>query len=392
MRVLIASGGTGGHIFPAISVVKEIRRRRPDTQFLFMGSTNEALKAFRFPACGARGGASRVVPLPAVGMPRTISMGLAPFAFRLLVSFDHSLRRVARFQPHLAVGFGNFGSVAPLLAAKARGIPVAIHEANAVPGRANLLLSRFSDKVLVNFPRAARYFPNGCADVVGMPLRTEFMEARDRLGALAKLNLSGTEFTLLVAGGSQGAEALNREVCSLLPTLQGIADNIQLIHLTGRSDYSWVRACYDRSSLRSYVVPFEPRMKILYDAADLIVARAGASTIAEIVQVGKPAILVPFPYATARHQDRNARCLEENNGAVVLRQRMSTSGRASIPGLLEKVTELIRDSRRLREMSANNCRLANGSAACKIVDVLFKIARPEAVVLRGIGRRVAVPA
>jgi len=387
MRLLIASGGTGGHIFPAISVAKEIRRRRPETQFLFMGSTNGGLKGRRL----AEGAC--VVPLPAVGMPRRVSVGFASFAVRLLASFEQSVRQVARFQPHAAIGFGNFGSVAPLLAAKTRGVPVVIHEANAIPGKANLLLSRFSDKVLVNFPRAARHFPNGNVVVVGMPVRKEFKETRDRLGALVRLKLSGTEFTLLVAGGSQGAQALNKEICSLLPTLERMSHKIQIIHLAGKRDYSWVKACYDRASLRSYVAAFEPRMKLLYDAADLVIARAGASTIAEIVETGKPAILVPFPYATAQHQEENARYLEQNNGAILLKQRLSPSGRGSlVPGLLEKLTGLIEDSRRLQEMADSNRRAANGSASVKIADVLFKVARPEAAVVHNIGRRVAVPA
>lgn len=388
MRVLIASGGTGGHIFPAVSVAREIQERDSNTHVLFMGSVNRSLDGL------AVADAVRVVPLPAVGMPRRVSVGLAPFAFRLLVSFDHAIRRIASFRPQVAVGFGNFGSVAPLLAAKSRGIPIVIHEANAIPGKANLLLSRFSDKVLVNFPQTVRHFTNGNGHVeaVGMPVRREFLEERDRLGALAKLNLSGTEFTLLVAGGSQGAQALNRDICRLLPKLQRMPRRVQIIHLTGKGDYSWVRACYDRSPLRSYVVPFEPRMKVLYDAADLIVSRAGASTMAEIIRVGKPAILVPFPYATDRHQEENARCLEENNGAVVLKQRLFRSGQGGIPGLLGKLTELIDNRERLHWMGSSNRRLANGSAAAKIADILFEMSRPETVVIRRVRQRVPVPA
>ncbi len=399
MRVLIASAGTGGHIFPAIAVAEEIRSRKPDTQLLFMGARNKSLEGPRF-----RDGL-RFAPVPTVGMPRKPSLDWAPFAFRLLVSFDQSLRRIASFRPHVAIGFGNCSTLAPLLAAKACGTPVAIHEANVIPGKANLLLSRLSDKVLVSFPRTARHFRGhvrdippcrgaGGAEVVGMPLRKEFTQRRNRLGALADIKLSGTEFTLLVAGGSQGARALNREVCNSLPRLQQMSPKIQIIHLTGKSDYPWVTACYARSSLRSHVAAFEPRMKRLYDAADLVVSRAGASTIAEIVRTGKPAILVPFPYATQQHQAENARLLEENNGAIVLTQRSSSSGESPlVPGLLEKVMELARDSHRLREMADSNRRLSNGSAARNIVDVLFKIARPQEAVARNrINRPVPVPA
>jgi UDP-N-acetylglucosamine--N-acetylmuramyl-(pentapeptide) pyrophosphoryl-undecaprenol N-acetylglucosamine transferase len=323
-----------------------------------------------------------------------VSTALASFAFRLFVSYDHAVRRIVSFRPHVAVGFGNFGSVAPLLAAKSRGIPVVIHEANAVPGKANLLLSRFSDRVLVNFPRTARHFVrgNGNLKAVGMPVREEFIGERNRLGALAKLNLSGTDFTLLVAGGSQGAQALNKEFCRLLPNLQRMSDRIQVIHLTGRSDYLWVRACYDQSALRSYVVPFETRMKLLYDAADLMVSRAGASTIAEIIQTGKPAVLVPFPHATDGHQTQNAECLKEKGGAVVLKQTSSRTGQASVPGLFEEIAGLIANGRRLREMSENSRRLVNGCAASKIADVLFEVTHPHAAVFHDVRQRVAVPA
>jgi len=375
MRVLMATGGTGGHIFPAISVAEEIKRRRPETQFLFIGSRNKAVKELPF----VRG--AHVANIPALGMPRKVSVHLAPFAFQMLVGLDHSLRRVASFRPHVALGFGNFSSFAPLLAAKVRGVPVVIHEANAIPGRANLLLSRVSHRVLVNFPVAGRHFPNGNVQVVGMPLRKEFAQPRNRLGALAELKLSGTRFTLLVIGGSQGAHALNSQVCSLLPILERMSDKIQLIHLTGRSDYPWVRACHERSSLRSCVIVFEHRMKMLYDAADLVVARAGASTIAEIIHTGKPAVLVPFPHAASRHQEENAGYLRANNGAVVLTERPSSSGREPlVPGLLETITQLVGDPRRLQEMADATRRLANGPAAPRIVDVLFEIARPETAV------------
>lgn len=393
MRVLIVSGGTGGHIFPALSVAEEIEARQPDARFLFVGSMNRGLKGVPLSR------AARFVPLPVVGVPRTVSSELASVSFRFMASFDRCLRRIASFGPQVAVGFGNFGSIAPLLAAKFRHVPVAIHEANAIPGRANLFLSRFSDRVMVSFPRTVGLFPNGSAEVVGMPVRKEFTKARNRLGALANLKLSGTEFTLLVAGGSQGARTLNREVCRLLPLLQRLPQRIQLIHLTGKEDYSWVKACYERSSppgdrggRRWYVAAFEPRMKMLYDAADLILARAGASTVAEIIETGTPAILVPFPHATAHHQDENAGYLEKNNGAVVLKQRSSPPGRPIIPGLVETLRELIGDRERLREMAQNNRRLADGCAAGKIVDVLFEIARGEEVAVPRMGQRVTVRA
>jgi UDP-N-acetylglucosamine--N-acetylmuramyl-(pentapeptide) pyrophosphoryl-undecaprenol N-acetylglucosamine transferase len=386
MRVLIASGGTGGHIFPAIAVAEEIKTRRPDAQFLFIGARKQALENFCF--CRDAG----AVHLPAVGMPRKVSVEFASFALRLLASFDLSLRRVASFRPHAVLGFGNFGSVGPLLAARVRGVPIVIHEANAIPGKANLLLSRLSDKVLVHFPRAARHFPNGNVEVVGMPVRKEFRQRRDRLGALAQLKLSGTKITLLVVGGSQGARALNIEVCNTIQRLQKRSASVQVIHLTGKSDYSRVTRCYEDSPLQAYVAPFDSRMKLLYDAADFVVARAGASTIAEIIQTGKPAILVPFPYAASQHQDENARWLQEKGGAIVLKQRLTPSGRPGIPGFQGTLCQLIEDKQRLRGMADSNGRLANGSAAQRIAEVLFRIARPEVAVYRDIGPRSAVAA
>jgi len=386
MRVLIASGGTGGHIFPAIAVAEEIKRRQPDAQFLFIGARKQALEKFCFYRDAG------VVRLPAVGMPRKVSVDFASFALRMLASFDLSLRRVASFRPHVVLGFGNFGSVGPLLAAKIRGVPMAIHEANAIPGKANLLLSRLSNKVLVHFPRAAHHFPNGNVEVVGMPVRKEFKQKRERLGALAQIRLSGTKITLLVVGGSQGARALNIEVCNAIPILQKMSSRVQVIHLTGKSDYSWVRRYYENSPVQAYVAPFDSRMKLLYDGADLVLARAGASTVAEIIQTGKPAILVPFPYAASQHQDENARFLQENGGAVVLKQRLTSSSGPSVPGLGEKLCELIEDRQRLREMADSNRRLANGSAAQRIADLLFQIARPEVAVYRHVGRQAAVAA
>ncbi len=386
MKVLIASGGTGGHVFPAAAVAEEVKRRRPDARFLFIGARKRTLEELDFSVDAG------VVHLPAVGMPRRVSVEFATFALKMVASFDLSLRQVASFRPHVALGFGNFGSVGPLLAARIRGVPIAIHEANAIPGKANLLLSRFSDSVLVHFPRAARHFPNGDVEVVGMPVREQFKQRRDRLGALAQINLSGTKFTLLVVGGSQGARALNIEVCNTIPILDRISSRVQVIHLTGKSDYAWVRQRYENSTLQAWVVPFDPRMKMLYDAADLVVARAGASTIAEIVQTGRPALLVPFPYATCQHQDKNASYLQEAGGAVVLRQSPGASGQPSIPGFRETLLGLIEDRRRRWAMADSNRELSGDCAARKIADALFRIASPEIAVYRDTQRRAAVAA
>ncbi len=377
--MLIATGATGGHFYPAISVAEEIRNRRPEAEFLFVGTP---VRAEGTRACEASPllRDACVVHLPAVGMPRRVSVALVPFAFGLLRSFGRSLRWVAGFRPHVAIGFGNFGSFAPLVAAKSLGVPIAIHEANAIPGKANLRLSKLSDAVFVHFPCAARCFPGRRVEVVGMPVRKEFTQPRNRPGALAQLKLSSTKFTLLVVGGSQGARALNLEICNAIGSLQQNADRVQIIHLTGKSDYRWVKRRYESSSLQVHVASFDSRMKLLYDAADLVLARAGASTVAELIHTGRPAILVPFPHATARHQDENARYLENNGGAVVLNQQSESSGQPAIPGLRETLLELLENRDRLEQMAENSRRLFNGSAASKVADALLRIARPEAVV------------
>lgn len=369
MRVLIASGGTGGHVFPALAVAEQIRQHKPDARFVFLGARKLAIEELCF------GDDSRVIRLPAVGMPRKISVDCASFALRMLASFDVSLRAVMTFCPQVAIGFGNFSSVAPLAAARLRGIPVVLHEANAIPGKANRLLSRLSSAVLVNFPAAAAHFPNANVETVGMPLRKEFMQPRDRLGALANIpNFCSTILTLMVVGGSQGARALNREICNALVILKKRSFKVQVIHLTGAADYPWVRRRYDALPFPAYVAAFEPRMKPLYDAADLVVARSGASTLAEITHTGKPAILVPFPYAVSGHQEENARYLEAKGGAVVLRQQISSRGQATIPGLSETLCELIGDRDRRRRMEAVNRQLVDGHAALKIANILMDFA------------------
>lgn len=369
MRVLIASGGTGGHVFPALAVAEEIRHRRPDARFEFLGARKLAIEESCF------GDNARVIRLPAVGMPRTFSVDCASFAMRMLASLDVSLRAVTAFRPHVAIGFGNFSSVAPLAAARLRGVPVVLHEANAIPGKANRLLSRLSSAVLVNFPAAAAHFPNGNVEAVGMPLRREFMQPRDRLGALATIpNFCSTILTLMVVGGSQGARALNREICNALVILQKRSLNLQVIHLTGAADYPWVRRRYDALPFPAYVAAFESRMKPLYDAADLVVARSGASTLAEIIHTAKPAILVPFPHAVSGHQEANARHLEAKGGAIVLRQQISSCGQETVPGLSETLGELISDRDRRTRMEAVNRQLADGNAARSIANILVDFA------------------
>jgi len=227
---------------------------------------------------------------------------------RLPYGFYQSLSLIRGFSPHLVLGVGGYSSGPVCLAAKILGIPTAIHEQNSFPGLTNRLLSRAVDRVFVSFEESAAYLHGGAIQVTGNPIREELLEGekeRDR---------DAGPFTVLVTGGSQGAGAVNRVFVAALEILKGKGKEIAVIHQTGESDYARVSEEYRRHGLQGEVTPFIQDMSGTYRRADIVVCRAGASTVSELAAMGKPSILIPYPYAANSHQETNARILARAGG------------------------------------------------------------------------------
>jgi len=320
--VLVASSGTGGHLFPALALATELVRRNSSTRPVFVGAGRMRTAGPASSDAIAQAGFEWHT-VPGRGLQRRGVVGLVPFAWDLARGYLAARRLVRRLRPHVAIGFGNFGSVAPLVAAHRRGVPVIIHEANALTGKANRLLARYARVVAVQFECAAdglRRAPGAGVEVVGMPVRDALLNLPARAEARGAYGLDEGAFTLLVMGGSQGARRLNEVVCTTLPRLEAIEPRVQIVHLCGRLDEDTVRAAYASSGVRHVVRAFEPQMERAYAAADCALCRAGAATLAELAVTATPALLVPYPFATEAHQARNADVLARNDAAHVVAQ------------------------------------------------------------------------
>lgn len=340
MRVLIAGGGTAGHVFPALALARRLSADGHEVRFAGTATGQEATlvpeAGFPFVAVEAR---------PFV---RTISMraALAPVV---------AVRSVGRCRPiverhDVVVGMGGYVSVPVALAALRSRRPLVLHEQNAVPGLANRMLARAARTVALAFAEAARMLPRRARTVVtGNPVREEILAVfgeRDRLAkeAAEELGLDPDRRTVVVFGGSQGALHLNRSLVDAVPLLSRRA--VQLVVLAGRAHAGSVRASLGEApSTPVRVIPFLERMELAYAAADLVVARAGATTVAEVSACGVPAILIPYPYATGRHQEANARALRRAGGASVL-----LDDELDGAVLAERIGSLLEDADALRSM------------------------------------------
>ncbi len=350
LRIVFAGGGTGGHLFPALAVAEELRARHPDAEILFVGAVR-VLVATVVPLAGF---ALRALPL--AGIRGRSLPAKAGAVVRAAIGVARCAGWMARERPSLVVGTGAYASGPAVLAARLLGVPTMVMEQNHFPGATNRFLARHVDAVCLPSEEARRRLA-GVGIVTGNPVRREFT----RIGpAPGRDTLS-----LLVFGGSRGARSINRAVTAALPALRRIGPAPFLVHQTGYEDAEWVAAAYSRYEPGRYeVLPFIEDMPARLAAADLVVCRAGATTLAELAAAGRPAILVPYPHAAGDHQTRNAEAVERAGAAVLLADRDLDPAR-----LAAIVEELARDPARRRRMAAAARALSIPDAASRIADV-----------------------
>jgi UDP-N-acetylglucosamine--N-acetylmuramyl-(pentapeptide) pyrophosphoryl-undecaprenol N-acetylglucosamine transferase len=363
MNAVIACGGTGGHLFPGIAVAEVLRDRGHEVMLLVSEKEIDTL--------ALSGGASfRFEKLPTVGLPSPFSPAILGFVRRFGASLALCRSIYRKFNPQVVLGMGGFTSTAPVLAGRMRGVSTFIHESNAVPGKANRLIARMVRAVLLGFKECAPFFPKARTEVTGTPIRAE-LKRLDRQVARQRLGLRDDLTTLLVMGGSQGASGINQAILKSLPSLQDVP--LQIIHLSGARDERPVADNYRRENIPAFVAAFHHRMEEVYSAADLIVARAGAASLAEFAAFSLPGILIPFPYAADDHQSRNAEIFARAHAAILLKE-------AELSGelLARKIKELIGDAQELRRMSENCSRLAPKDAAGLVVEAMEKYTTHDA--------------
>jgi UDP-N-acetylglucosamine--N-acetylmuramyl-(pentapeptide) pyrophosphoryl-undecaprenol N-acetylglucosamine transferase len=354
--VLIAGGGTGGHLYPGLAVAREMLRRRPDTTVTFVGTT--------------RGLESTIVPREGFALDVIRSAGLkgkSPAAlargFGLLpLSGGDAWRVISKRRPSIVIGVGGYSAGPVVLLAAWRRIPTMVLEQNAIPGVTNRLLARWVDAAAVNYDETLSYF-RGKGFVAGNPVRPEFLAGRarsERTGAAGR--------KVLVLGGSQGAHAINVALVAAAERLVG-TEHVELVHQTGPRDLAFVREAYAARGVRARVEAFLDPVVDEMSAADVIVCRAGATTLAELAALGQAAVLVPLPTAADDHQRRNARVLVNAGAAVMVEE-----GAGMADALIAAVTSALGDAGQLERMRVAMRAFARPDAAGRIVDRVLALA------------------
>lgn len=349
--IVIAGGGTGGHLFPGLALADEYRRRYRDARILYVGVTGK-LEERAVPAAGYDFHGLTVAGIKGVGLPGKVS------ASWLAVRAVGECRRLLRsFMPGLAIGVGGYSSAPVGLAARTLGIPLVIQEQNTVPGLTNRLLGRLADRVFLAFEDAAAYFPPGKTRTTGNPIRSTALGAGREAGTTEELRL-------LVLGGSRGARGVNETVTAALalPALTGA--RLTVVHQAGRDDRRTVAEAYAAMGRRADVREFIEDMGAQYDWADVVVSRSGAGAVSEISANGRPALFIPYPHAAGGHQQRNARWLVERGGALMIEE--GEEGAAA--RLAEALAALWSDRGRLREMALRSRQAGTKDGARRIVD------------------------
>ena len=359
MRILIAGGGTGGHLFPGIALAEELVGRNQGHEVLFVG-TRRGLEVHHVPRLGFALELIDAGPLKGKGL-----LGWMRGLLRVPRSMWQSRRILRRQRPDLVVGVGGYSSGPVVLTAWLKRIPTMVMEQNALPGFTNRVLGRFVRKVVVAFEQAQAWFPRGKVLMLGNPVRKSLVE--NFLHSNEPVN--GTN--LLVFGGSQGARVLNQVVPETMPELVERIDDLHLVHQTGESDLAQVEKRYREQGLQSRVEvkAFIDDMAAAYRKTDLVVCRAGATTVTELSLCRKPAILVPFPYAADNHQEVNARSLTEAGAAVMVPQSELTADR-----LADEVAAVLCDPERKARMEQAAGNVSRPKAAREVAELCLELA------------------
>jgi len=353
VRVIIAGGGTGGHLFPGLAVAQEFKQRDAMMEILFVG-TSQGIETRAVPAAGFP-----LELIPVRGLKGRGVRGLLQGIYGIPASLVRSLKILRRFRPNCVLGVGGYASGPVLLAAKVLGIRSAVMEQNLRPGLTNLVLGKIADRVFTAYESSAEFFPRGRVVETGNPVRWR---------ALPDVAKDG-KFTLFIFGGSQGARRINQAAVDMLKRLEDMRSLLRIVHQTGSLDFEAMRVAYDGLPFEAEVVPFIDRMDLVYARADLVVCRAGAATIAELTVFGKPAVLVPYPYAAYDHQRLNAEALVERGAAEMILDRELDGEK-----LAGRVRALYGDRARLKTMAEAAKRLGRPEAAARIVDECSSLA------------------
>jgi UDP-N-acetylglucosamine--N-acetylmuramyl-(pentapeptide) pyrophosphoryl-undecaprenol N-acetylglucosamine transferase len=354
--MIIAGGGTGGHLFPGIAIAEEFLRRNPTHRILFIGTERGLEKKI----LGGLGLPLRTVRME--GIKGRGPMRTAGAIAKIPGSLAASFRILREFRPDIVVGVGGYASGPAVLAARLMGVKTAIAEQNAVPGLTNRILGYFADRIFLAFSASRQWSPKSRTMVTGNPVRAAFLAERPDGGE------NHPVFTILVFGGSQGAQGINVVVTEALDSLLHLRDRLCFIHQTGERDLKTIADAYRKQGFTAEVSPFIMDMASVYQKADLLVCRAGATSLAEITACGKASILIPFPFAVNDHQTHNAEILSRAGAAEVIAEK-DLNG----PLLAALIERLYLHPEAVRKMATSAAKLGNPNAAKDIVDACLAL-------------------
>lgn len=371
MRFLISGGGTGGHIFPAVSIANALRQRQPSCEILFVGA-NGRMEMERVPEAGYN-----IVGLDIQGLERRKVLR----NIRIIYNFVRSRRKarqiVRSFRPDVAIGVGGYVSAAAMSAAAALGVPVVLQEQNSFAGVTNRFLAKKASKICVAYDGMERFFDKGKIVKTGNPVRQNIIAPDiDRQAAYDYFGLERDKKTILVVGGSLGAKTINDSIAQHIDTL--LQTDCQIVWQTGKNYFAAIKAKISEQGIkfttdsanplyakRMFVSDFISQMDYAYNVADLVISRAGASSVSELCLLGKPAILVPSPNVAENHQYHNAMALVAKNAALLVEDA------EAVDNLLPQALQIVADDSRLRELSANIRQLALPNSAQAIAEVIL---------------------
>lgn len=354
MRVILAGGGTGGHLFPGLAVAREFQRRDAMTEILFVG-TDKGIEARVLPREGFRLETIAVKGLKGRGV-----RGVFDALYGIPAGLLQSLGIVKRFRPDCILGLGGYASGPLLLAAKLRGIRCAIMEQNLQPGFTNKMLARFVDKIFTSYRETASYLPGKKVLETGNPVRWQ------RLPDAPK----GEKFTLLIFGGSAGAHRINVAVLDALKQMTDLVSQLRIVHQTGAADFPAISKAYQALPFDAEALSFIERMDDAYASADLVLCRAGATTVAELTAFGKAAILVPYPYAIYDHQRWNAQSLADKGAAEVILDHELNGAELAL-----RLRDYLGDRKKIEAMARAALAMGRPEAAARIVDECYALAQ-----------------
>lgn len=360
-RIIISGGGTGGHIFPAISIANALKDKMPDAEILFVGAEGK-MEMEKVPAAGYK-----IIGLPVAGFQRRLTLQNFSFFFKLFASLQKAKSVVAEFKPDIAIGVGGYASGPTLKVAANKGIPTLLQEQNSYAGVTNKLLAKKAKKICVAYEKMERFFPAEKILLTGNPVRKDLLKLMVREDANKELGLQNEKRTLLVVGGSLGARSINNAIAANLEKLASDT-NVQLLWQTGKLYYDEMKAKADAVNASNiHVVPFISRMDYAYRAAHLVISRAGAGTISELCLVGKASILVPSPNVSEDHQTKNAMALVDKGAAVLVQDKNANEQ------LINKALELLKDRDRSNLLSDKIKKMAQHDSAERIAEEAIQL-------------------